>query len=308
MISFSEIHKLRQTKQARKDAEAEAEKKAEADARGDIQKDTKLVDDDDHDKEDDNSEYNPMQLRFMKNRKFPIPWGGVIQDIKTRYPWYLSDILDGINGQSLAAAMFIYFACLSGAIAFGGLLGSKTQGLIGIPETIITSAVAGILFALFAGQPLIITGVTGPVLLYDEALFQFRSTAGIEYLPWRVWIGIWTVIIALIMSFFQGSVLVKHFTKFTKDIFASLVALLFIFEALVKLSKIFASHPLESIDVYCNNTDEKSAFLDMMTNDNSTSKSTKVTMQPNTALLSMILMFGTFFIGYFLRIFRNGNI
>ena len=30
--------------------------------------------------------------------------------------------------------------------------------------------------------------------------------------------------------------LVKHFTKFTKDIFASLVALLFIFEALRKLS------------------------------------------------------------------------
>lgn len=29
--------------------------------------------------------------------------------------------------------------------------------------------------------------------------------------------------------------------------------------------------------------------------------------QPNTALLSMILMFGTFFIAYFLRIFRNSK-
>merc|ERR1712106_385048 len=29
--------------------------------------------------------------------------------------------------------------------------------------------------------------------------------------------------------------------------------------------------------------------------------------QPNTALLSMILMFGTFFIAYFLRIFRNSQ-
>ena len=34
---------------------------------------------------------------------------------------------------------------------------------------------------------------------------------------------------------FQGSTLVKHFTKFTKDIFAALVALLFIFEAMRKL-------------------------------------------------------------------------
>ena len=37
---------------------------------------------------------------------------------------------------------------------------------------------------------------------------------------------------------FQGSVLVKHFTKFTKDIFASLVSLLFIFSALKKLHKV----------------------------------------------------------------------
>ena len=32
-----------------------------------------------------------------------------------------------------------------------------------------------------------------------------------------------------------------------------------------------------------------------------------VKQEPNTALLSAILMFGTFFIAYFLRIFRNGK-
>ena len=50
---------------------------------------------------------------------------------------------DGLNGQALSATVFIYFACLSGAIAFGGLLGEKTRELIGIPETIIVSCVAG---------------------------------------------------------------------------------------------------------------------------------------------------------------------
>ena len=48
-----------------------------------------------------------------------------------------------MNGQALSATVFIYFACLSGAIAFGGLLGEKTRELIGIPETIIVSCVAG---------------------------------------------------------------------------------------------------------------------------------------------------------------------
>ena len=41
--------------------------------------------------------------------------------------------------------------------------------------------------------------------------------------------------------------MVRYFTKFTKDIFAGLVALLFIFEAFNKLAKIFKAHPLMSI-------------------------------------------------------------
>ena len=52
--------------------------------------------------------------------------------------------------------------------------------------------------------------------------------------------------------FFQGSTLVKFFTKFTKDIFNALVALLFIYEAINKLGKIFKKHPLQSRDNVCN--------------------------------------------------------
>ena len=37
--------------------------------------------------------------------------------------------------------------------------GGETEGQIGVPETMITSAISGLLYALFAGQPLIITGM-----------------------------------------------------------------------------------------------------------------------------------------------------
>ena len=87
-----------------------------------------------------------------------VPFGGLVNDIKRRYPHYLADFLDGLNAQCVAATIFIYFAALSGAVAFGGLTGDKTQNLIGIPETLIVSSLAGITFALFAGQPLIIIG------------------------------------------------------------------------------------------------------------------------------------------------------
>ena len=74
--------------------------------------------------------------------------------VKSIYPF----LKDGFNSQCLAAAIFIYFAGLSGAVAFGGLLGEKTGNLIGISETLLLSSLGGILFALFAGMPLIITG------------------------------------------------------------------------------------------------------------------------------------------------------
>merc|ERR1719186_2377273 len=233
----------------------------------------------------------------------------MIEDIKNRYPLFLSDIKDGLNSQCVAATIFIYFAALSGAIAFGGLMGSKTNDDIGISETLIMTCVCGVLFALFSGCPLIIIGTTGPVLLYDEALYNFcKETLPNQFLYWRVWVGFWTFIISLVVACFQGSTLVRYFTKFTQDIFAALVSLLFIYEALRKLVKIFQAHPLLGTEHYSeciNSTDNNQEFN--ITADGFPQCGDNRGPQPNTALLSMILMFGTFFIAYFLRIFRNSQ-
>lgn len=52
-----------------------------------------------------------------------------MRDISRRYPKYLSDIKDALNPQCLAAVIFIYFAALSPAITFGGLLGKGRDRL-----------------------------------------------------------------------------------------------------------------------------------------------------------------------------------
>ena len=52
-----------------------------------------------------------------------IPFGGLIHDIRRRYPHYKSDLKDAVDTQCLAAVIFIYFAALSPTITFGGLLG-----------------------------------------------------------------------------------------------------------------------------------------------------------------------------------------
>lgn len=50
------------------------------------------------------------------------PFGGMVKDLKRRYRHYVSDYTDGLNIQVLSAVIFIYFAALSPAITFGGLL------------------------------------------------------------------------------------------------------------------------------------------------------------------------------------------
>lgn len=42
---------------------------------------------------------------------------------------------------------------------------------MGISETLVATSAAGIIFSLLAGQPLVIVGTTGPLLLFDESLF-----------------------------------------------------------------------------------------------------------------------------------------
>lgn len=56
------------------------------------------------------------------------PFGGLIRDVRRRYPKYMSDFKDALNSQCMAAVIFIYFAALSPAITFGGLLGEPHMG------------------------------------------------------------------------------------------------------------------------------------------------------------------------------------
>lgn len=60
-------------------------------------------------------------------RRTKRPFGGVIKDIKRRYPKYLSDLKDALSPQVIATIIFIYFAAVSPAITFGGLLGWYTS-------------------------------------------------------------------------------------------------------------------------------------------------------------------------------------
>ncbi|XP_053739761.1 anion exchange protein 2a [Synchiropus splendidus] len=224
-------------------------------------------------------------------------FGGLVSDVTRRYPQYLSDIKDALNPQCLAAVLFIYFAALAPAVTFGGLLGEKTGGLIGVSELIIATSVQGLVFSLLGAQPLLVIGFSGPLLVFEEAFFTFCEQIGVEYLTGRVWIGFWLILIVVLTVALEGSVLVRFLSRFTQEIFSFLISLIFIYETFAKLAKIFKENPL---CCYVNNT---ATLLP----GNTTGAHLRVNEDPNIALMSLVLMGGTFLMACYLRKFRNSS-
>uniref|UniRef100_A0A3B4EXI0 Anion exchange protein n=1 Tax=Pundamilia nyererei TaxID=303518 RepID=A0A3B4EXI0_9CICH len=233
------------------------------------------------------------------------PFGGLIRDVQRRYPKYVSDFKDALNSQCMAAVIFIYFAALSPAITFGGLLGEKTNGLIGVSELIVSTSVQGVVFCLLGAQPLLVVGFSGPLLVFEEAFYSFCTSNDIEYLTGRVWIGFWLIIIVVTMVAFEGSFLVRFVSRFTQEIFSFLISLIFICETFIKLVRIFKEHPLKSCSLNGTDADDLAENITLMMKNSSQPSTVKVSGEPNTALLSLVLMAGTFFIAFYLRKFKN---
>lgn len=112
-------------------------------------------------------------------------FGGLMNDLKRKSPWYLSDFKDALSMQCVASVMFLYFACLSPIITFGGLLGQATGNNMAAIESLVSGFVCGIGYGFFSGQPLTILGSTGPVLVFETIVYDFCTNSGWDYLAFR---------------------------------------------------------------------------------------------------------------------------
>ncbi len=85
---------------------------------------------------------------------------------------YLSDFKDALAVQSIASYIFIYFACLTPIITFGGLLGDATGDNIAAIESLVSGFLVGVTYGFFSGQPLTILGSTGPILVFETIMYD----------------------------------------------------------------------------------------------------------------------------------------
>ncbi|KAK7079109.1 Sodium bicarbonate cotransporter 3 [Halocaridina rubra] len=252
-------------------------------------------------------------------------FGGFVNDLKRKKPWFVSDFKDGISVQSIATFFFLYFACLTPIITFGGLLGEATENRIAAMESLVAGLICGVAYGFFSGQPLTILGSTGPVLVFETILYDFCRTMEWDYLSFRLWIGLWCGLILLILVAVDASALVCYITRFTEENFATLIAFIFIYKAVEKVFKIGSKYPMETqVEIVPNCT----CVPDMTGNvtypadidwshvdEHDCHELYSGTLEgikcahyyPDVYLLSLILFFGTFLISFYLKNFKTAS-
>ncbi|XP_016108970.1 electrogenic sodium bicarbonate cotransporter 4-like [Sinocyclocheilus grahami] len=140
---------------------------------------------------------------------------------------------------------FVAFVRLAQAATLGGLTEVPVPtSLSGVMESFLGTALAGVVFCLFSGQPLIILSSTGPILIFEKLLYEFSINNDIDYMEIRLWIGLHSCLQCLILVATDASYIIKYMTRFTEEGFSSLISFIFISDALKKMMSIFNYYPI----------------------------------------------------------------
>ncbi|XP_016990661.2 sodium bicarbonate cotransporter 3 isoform X19 [Drosophila rhopaloa] len=244
-------------------------------------------------------------------------FGGLINDIKRKAPWYISDYKDALSMQCVASWIFLYFACLSPIITFGGLLSEATGKHMAAMESLVSGFVCGMGYGFFSGQPLTILGSTGPVLVFESIIYEFCLKMGWEYMTFRFWIGMWVAGICIVLTAIDASALVCYITRFTEENFATLIAFIFIYKAIENVMVIGKNFPVNQgiYDCICTPPlGSNASVIDYAKYNWNYCESYNGTLvgkdcgkppTENVFLMSVVLCTGTFIISTVLKDFKN---
>ncbi|XP_067324648.1 solute carrier family 4 member 11 isoform X2 [Anolis sagrei] len=240
---------------------------------------------------------------------------GIFDDIARRFPVYALDFTDGIIGNNKAIGkyittmIFLYFACLLPSIAFGSLNDENTEGVIDVQKTIVGQCIGGLLYALFSGQPLVVLLTTAPLALYINVIKGICDDYNLQFSAFYAWVGLWNSFFLVVYSLFNFSLVMKLFKRSTEEVIALFISITFVLDALKGITKVFTHYyhvPRPHSAPVGNGSSAWNLSVERSSLGNQTDgSSAPVPYGRETAVLSLMLMLGTLWLGHTLYQFKK---
>ncbi|KAF2668174.1 anion exchange family protein [Microthyrium microscopicum] len=161
---------------------------------------------------------------------------GMINDVKRRAPFYWSDWKDAWDYRVVPATVYMYFANIMPALAFSLDMFAKTNSSFGVNEVLLSSVMAAVVFSLFAIQPLVIVGVTGPITVFNYTVYDIMASRT-NYFAFMCWIGLWSLVMHWILAITNSCNGLKYVTRFSCDIFGFYVAFIYLQKGIQVLTR-----------------------------------------------------------------------
>lgn len=177
--------------------------------------------------------------RKTRTCKIPPPGIGIWLDLHDKLPFYWSDWKDSWDYRVLPALLETYFSNLLPALAFAQDMFDRTDHAYGVNEVLLSSAMAGIVFGIFAGQPLCIVGVTGPISILSYTIYGIVKKWSTNYFGFMFWVCIWSMILHFILAISNAVALLQYVTTFPCDIFGLFNNIIYIQKGIQVLSRQF---------------------------------------------------------------------
>ncbi|KAI1006628.1 putative transporter [Podosphaera aphanis] len=162
---------------------------------------------------------------------------GMVHDIRRRVPFYWSDWKDAWDYRVVPATVYMYFANILPALAFSLDMFTKTNMSFGVNEVLLASALGSMVFAMFAAQPLVIVGVTGPITVFNYTVYDIMAPTNTNYLTFMALIGLWSMVMHWILAFTNACNALKYVTRFSCDIFGFYVAFIYLQKGIQVLTR-----------------------------------------------------------------------
>jgi boron transporter len=188
-----------------------------------------------HDKKDDEDDEANTTTNTTSSESPPLLQflTGMQDDLKARMPLYRNDWVDIRSPVTVFnATIFAFIIQLIPALIFAELMDRQTEGNLATAETLLSSGIMGIIYAILAGQPLVIMGITGPVSLLLGTSYGLAAQFDADYFAFFFWICLWAGLLHVGSAMIGLVRLVWKVTPFTSQIFEFFIAVTFTYNSL----------------------------------------------------------------------------